>query len=546
MYRPPILVLNTNIKRETGRKAQTGNIAAAKAVADVIRTCLGPKAMLKMLLDPMGGIVMTNDGNSILREIDVSHPAAKSMIDLSKTQDEEVGDGTTSVIILAGEILSVAEPWLNRNVHPTVLIAGFTRALDDALEYMNKLAFKVDLNNREEMLNLVKSSLATKFGSHWMDLMCGLALDAVKIVNIEVEGRKEVDIKRYVKIEKIPGGEFEESRVVAGVILNKDVTHAGMRRRIENPRVLLLDCNLEYKKGESNINMELSKKEDFEAALKQEEDYIKNICADIIKFKPDLVITEKGLSDLAQHYFVKHNITALRRLRKTDNNRLARTVGATIVNRTDEIQESDIGVADLFEIQKIGDEYYSFITSKKSQTSTILLRGASKDFLNEAERNLADAMSVARNVVFEPRLLPGGGAVEMAISHHLMEKSKSIEGIQQYPYKAVAAALEVIPRTLAQNCGANVIRLITELRSTHAASPDNTSWGIDGLKGVISDMRKLGVWEPYVVKSQTIKTAIEAGCMLLRVDDIVSGISKRKEGGGGGGQGDMDLSLIHI
>eukprot|EP01098_Paradermamoeba_levis_P011368 TRINITY_DN485_c0_g1_i4.p1 TRINITY_DN485_c0_g1~~TRINITY_DN485_c0_g1_i4.p1 ORF type:complete len:561 (+),score=219.90 TRINITY_DN485_c0_g1_i4:52-1683(+) len=540
MYRPPILVLNTNIKRETGRKAQTGNIAAAKAVADVIRTCLGPKAMLKMLLDPMGGIVMTNDGNSILREIDVSHPAAKSMIDLSKTQDEEVGDGTTSVIILAGEILSVAEPWLNRNVHPTVLIAGFTRALDDALEYMNKLAFKVDLNNREEMLNLVKSSLATKFGSHWMDLMCGLALDAVKIVNIEVEGRKEVDIKRYVKIEKIPGGEFEESRVVAGVILNKDVTHAGMRRRIENPRVLLLDCNLEYKKGESNINMELSKKEDFEAALKQEEDYIKNICADIIKFKPDLVITEKGLSDLAQHYFVKHNITALRRLRKTDNNRLARTVGATIVNRTDEIQESDIGVADLFEIQKIGDEYYSFITSKKSQTSTILLRGASKDFLNEAERNLADAMSVARNVVFEPRLLPGGGAVEMAISHHLMEKSKSIEGIQQYPYKAVAAALEVIPRTLAQNCGANVIRLITELRSTHAASPDNTSWGIDGLKGVISDMRKLGVWEPYVVKSQTIKTAIEAGCMLLRVDDIVSGISKRKEGGGGGGQGDMD------
>eukprot|EP01098_Paradermamoeba_levis_P011367 TRINITY_DN485_c0_g1_i3.p1 TRINITY_DN485_c0_g1~~TRINITY_DN485_c0_g1_i3.p1 ORF type:complete len:281 (+),score=108.04 TRINITY_DN485_c0_g1_i3:52-843(+) len=263
MYRPPILVLNTNIKRETGRKAQTGNIAAAKAVADVIRTCLGPKAMLKMLLDPMGGIVMTNDGNSILREIDVSHPAAKSMIDLSKTQDEEVGDGTTSVIILAGEILSVAEPWLNRNVHPTVLIAGFTRALDDALEYMNKLAFKVDLNNREEMLNLVKSSLATKFGSHWMDLMCGLALDAVKIVNIEVEGRKEVDIKRYVKIEKIPGGEFEESRVVAGVILNKDVTHAGMRRRIENPRVLLLDCNLEYKKGESNINMELSKKEDF-------------------------------------------------------------------------------------------------------------------------------------------------------------------------------------------------------------------------------------------------------------------------------------------
>eukprot|EP00026_Physarum_polycephalum_P006099 Phypoly_transcript_06140.p1 GENE.Phypoly_transcript_06140~~Phypoly_transcript_06140.p1 ORF type:complete len:369 (+),score=69.86 Phypoly_transcript_06140:129-1109(+) len=316
---------------------------AGKTVASVIRTCLGPRSMLKMILDPMGGIVLTNDGNAILREIDVVHPAAKSIIELSRAQDENVGDGTTSVVILAGEMLAVAEPFLEKQIHPTVIIRGFFRALEDTTEFLDKFAVKLDPNSRADMLKVVRSCLSTKFVSRWGDLMCNLALDAVQTVSLEVNGRKEVDIKRYAKVEKIPGGEIEESCVLKGVMLNKDVTHAKMRRRIENPRIILLDCPLEYKKGESQTTFEITNDTDFTALLKQEEEYVQKICNDIIKFKPDLVITEKGVSDLAQHFFVKHNITAIRRVRMTDNNRIARVSGATIVNRTEEIQESDVG-----------------------------------------------------------------------------------------------------------------------------------------------------------------------------------------------------------
>jgi len=260
------------------------------------------------------------------------------------------------------------------------------------------------------------------------------------------------------------------------------------------------------------------------------------MCADIIKLKPDLVFTEKGLSDLAQHYFVKNNITAFRRVRKTDNNRIARACGATICHRTDELQESDVGTrCGLFEVKKIGDEFFCFIEDcKDPKACTILLRGASKDVLNEIERNLADAMSVARNVLFEPKLVPGGGAIEMAVSQALITKSNSIEGVQQWTYRGIANALEVIPRTLAQNCGAKIVKVLTELRAKHASNPEkNFTFGIDGMKGTVADMRELGIWEPISVKTQTIKSAIESAALLLRVDDILSGISKKKEGGGG-------------
>jgi len=265
--------------------------------------------------------------------------------------------------------------------------------------------------------------------------------------------------------------------------------------------------------------------------LKQEEEYIRQMCDDIIKFKPDLVITEKGVSDLAQHFFVKNNITALRRLRKTDNNRIARACGATIVNRTDEIMEKDIGTGcGLFRVEKIGDEYFCFIDQcKNPKACTVLLRGGTKDVLNEIERNLLDAFNVARNVLIDARMCPGGGATEMAISQHLLLKSSSIDGIEQWTYRSVATALEVIPRTLAQNCGAKVIKVLTELRAKHAQDPEkNATWGIDGNKGVLADMRQLEVWEPLSVKTATLKTAVEAACLLLRVDDIVSGISQKK------------------
>ncbi|TPX31346.1 hypothetical protein SmJEL517_g05309 [Synchytrium microbalum] len=544
MMQQPIIVMNTNMERETGRKAQLSNITAAKTVADIIRTCLGPRAMLKMLLDPMGGIVLTNDGNAILREIEVAHPAAKSMIELSRTQDEEVGDGTTSVIILAGEVLSSALPFLERSIHPITIIGAFKRALEDALIIITDIAVPVNIQDRTEMLRLIKSTIGTKFVAQWSDLMCGLAYDAVKCVAQEVDGKREIDIKRYARVEKVPGGEIEQSEVLDGIMVNKDVTHPKMRRRIENPRVMLLDCPLEYKKGESQTNVEVTDEAHWARLLEIEEEQVKELCDHIVRLKPDLVFTEKGVSDLAQHYLMKANISAIRRVRKTDNNRIARATGATIVNRVEDLNENDIGTGcGLFEVRQIGDEYFTYLVQcKDPKACTILLRGPSKDILNEVDRNLMDAMSVARNVMFEPRLCPGGGATEMALAVRLGEKAKSISGVEQWPYKALAESLEVIPRTLVQNCGGNAIKTLTQLRAKQAEG--FSSFGIDGITGNVVDMKEYGVWEPHAVKAQTIKTAVESACLLLRVDDIVSGVSKKGSGGGQmagpqeGGEGD--------
>lgn len=428
---------------------------------------------------------------------------------------------------IAGEMLAQALPQLERNIHPVVIISAFKRALADALAIVEEVSTPVDIDNDDEMYKLIQSSIGTKFVSRWSKLMCDLALKAVRTVSFDAGGGKqEVDIKRYARIEKIPGGQIEDSEVIDGVMVNKDITHPKMRRRIENPRIVLLDCPLEYKKGESQTNIELTKEDDWNRILQIEEEQVKHMCDAVLALKPDVVITEKGVSgrfilpfcmrqlsniilDLAQHFFARANVTALRRVRKTDNNRIARATGATIVNRVDDLQESDVGTqCGLFEIEKIGDEYFTFM--RKCQTPkacTILLRGPSKDILNEVERNLQDAMSVARNVIFHPRLSPGGGALEMAVSVKLGQLAKSIEGVQQWPYKAVADAMEVIPRTLAQNAGASPIRVLTRMRAKHVEGQVN--WGLDGDTGNLVDMQEYGVWEPEAVKMQSIKTAVE-------------------------------------
>ncbi|ODV78765.1 T-complex protein 1 [Suhomyces tanzawaensis NRRL Y-17324] len=520
----PVVYMNTSTERQTGRQAQISNITAAKAVADIIRTCLGPKAMLKMLLDPMGGIVLTNDGHAILREIDVSHPAAKSMIELSRTQDEEVGDGTTTVIILAGEILAQTFPYIEKNIHPVIIIQALKRALSDALEIIHQVSVPVDIENEAAMLKLIKASIGTKYVHKWSEKMCELSLKAVKTVMVQNGDYKEIDVKRYVRIEKIPGGEVTDSEVLDGILLNKDVTHPKMRRYIENPRIILLDCPLEYKKGESQTNIEITKEEDWNRILQIEEEQVKLICEQLLEFKPDLVLTEKGVSDLAQHYLLKGGVTALRRVKKSDNNRIARATGATIVNRIEDLKESDIGTrCGKFKVELIGDEYFSYLVEcQQPQACTVVLRGPSKDILNEIERNLHDAMAVTRNVMFEPSLSPGGGATEMAVSVRLAEKAKSIEGVAQWPYQAVADAFEVIPRTLIQNCGGNPIRILSQLRAKHAQGEH--TFGIDGDLGKVVDMNEYGIWEPEVIKQQSIKTGIESACLLLRVDDIVSGV----------------------
>jgi T-complex protein 1 subunit gamma len=355
---------------------------------------------------------------------------------------------------------------LERNIHPVVIISAFNKAMKEALAVIDRISIPIDVANDEEMLALIKTSIGTKFVVRWSELMCKLALQAVRTVAKSDAGLTTVDIKRYARVEKIPGGEIEDSRVLSGVMLNKDVTHPKMRRRIEKPRIILLDCPLEYKKGESQTNIEITREEDWSRVLEIEEEQIKMLCEKIIEFKPDLVFTEKGVSDLAQHFLVKANITALRRVRKSDNNRIARAVGATIVNRIEDLRESDVGTkCGLFNIEKIGDEYFSFLTECESpKACTILLRGPSKDILNEIDRNLADAMSVARNVVFNPRLAPGGGATEMAISVALQKEARSITGVEGVAYRSIADAMEVIPRTLVQNAGGNAIRVLTELR----------------------------------------------------------------------------------
>ena len=540
----PVYILNKNAKREQGSKAQAANIKAAKAVADIVRTTLGPKSMLKMLLDPMGGIVLTNDGNAILREIDVQHPAAKSMIELARAQDEEVGDGTTSVIILAGEVLAAVEGFLEKEIHPTVIVNAYFKALEEIVKITNELGVPINLEDNADLCKIVKSTIGTKFSAQWGDLIVDLAVKAVRTVwRKDDQGNVEIDIKRYAKVEKIPGGVLEDCTVLDGVMYNKDVTHPNMRRYIENPRVCLLDCPLEYKKGESMTNMEFTKEDDFKKALAMEETEVLRMCEHILRVKPDIVITEKGVSDIAQHFLLKSgNISCIRRIRKTDNNRIARVTGATIVNRPEELQESDIGKeCGKFEVRKVGDDYFSFMTECKDPSAcSIVLRGASKDVLNEIERNLHDAMGVARNVMQNPKLVPGGGALEMELACRLNERALAVEGIHQWPYKALASALEVIPRTLAQNCGGDVVRMLTELRAKHSVANEGLYMGIDGNEAKICNMEEKNIWDPVAVKLQSYKTAVESACMLLRIDDIVSGIQKEGRNAGGRKAADSD------
>eukprot|EP00768_Dysnectes_brevis_P004788 gnl/Dysnectes_brevis/346_a381_5155.p1 GENE.gnl/Dysnectes_brevis/346_a381_5155~~gnl/Dysnectes_brevis/346_a381_5155.p1 ORF type:complete len:533 (-),score=241.88 gnl/Dysnectes_brevis/346_a381_5155:86-1684(-) len=520
---PPVYVLNQSAKRERGEVARMNNIRASKTVADIIRTTLGPRSMLKMILDPMGGIVMTNDGNAILREIDVSHPAAKAMIELSRAQDDQIGDGTTSVIILAGEVIAMAEPLLSAHLHPINITLGYNKALEYALEIAKGLSFKVDPTDADTCISIIKGTLNTKFVNRWSDLMCQLAYKAVSIVarNLAM-GAQDIDIKRLARVEKIPGATMDDCCVIDGCVIAKDVVHPQMPKRIENPRVVLLDCPLEYKKAQSMLNVELMEADGLTKLLEVEEAFIRAQVEAIMKHEPTLIVCEKGVADLAAHMFVEKGVTVLRRCRKTDNIRLAHVTGAHIVHRPEEIRPEDIGTnAGLFELKKMGDTFFSFVhQAPKARACTILLRGANKDTLMEVERNLQDAMHVARNVMLDPRMVPGGGAFEMELAQRLRGRSGELVGQEKKAYMAVAQAMEVIPRTLLQNCGAKVIRRITELRAVHAGT-EGAEMGVDGETGELVNTREIGIWDPLTTKVQVVKTAIESACMLLRVDDLI-------------------------
>ncbi|OAF68361.1 CCT-gamma [Intoshia linei] len=528
----PYFVLNQKTQRDSGFQVQIKNIQMAVRIADVIRTCLGPRAMLKMLMDPMGGVVLTNDGNCVLREIMVDHPTAKCMIEIARTQDEEVGDGTTSVIVLSAEILSICEKFVNQKIHPTHIISALRTVTKYTLECLDSISVKIDTNNIQSdvVKNIVKSSLYTKFSEDWVDFAATMAIKAVNYVKIIENNKVQIDVKRYAKVEKIPGGTFTDSQVLDGVMVNKDILHPKMRRRIINPRILLLDCSLEYKKGESKTEVEIKDEKYFTQLLHEEEFYIKKLCDKLIDAKPDLVVTEKGVSDLAQHFLTRANISVLRRVRKSDNLRIARATGATILNQFADIKESHIGKkCGLFEVRKIGDDYFSFIVDCKDPNAcTLLLRGVSKDLINEYERNLHDAMCVGRNIMMNDKILYGGGCCEMKISALLREKAKEHVGMLKKGFNAVASALEIIPSTLILNCGGNIISRMTELRSEHVSN-SKSNMGINGLTGNITNMEQLNVYDTFLVKQQTIKSAVDTAILILRIDDIITGTKKRED-----------------
>ncbi|CDW54140.1 Cpn60 TCP1 domain containing protein [Trichuris trichiura] len=520
--------------QETGRAVQLGNIEAARAIAEVVRTCLGPRAMLKMLVDTVGGTVITSDGNAVLREIEVPHPAAKSMIEISRTQDQETGDGTTSVIILgndAAEILNATEPFLTQGMHPVHIIRALQAALTDVVAHCNdKMGKCININNEEELLHVVRSCIGSNISSAWMNIVMHMAVDAIKLVTIDTPFGKQIDIKRYVRVEKVPGGQIEESKLIKGVVLNKDILHASMPRRIKNPRVILLDSGLEFHKFESQASFECSDMASVTSMLETEEKAVKAMCDSIIELKPNLVFCEKGVSDLAQHFLVMKNISVIRRIKRTDSDRLAKVTGATIVHDPADLTERDVGTkASEFYIEKIGDEYFTFvINDKDAKACTLLLRGPNKDILMEMDRNLQDALHVVRNVFLNPKVLPGGGAAEMALAQVIKEKANSIKGEQQFVYRAVADAFEIIPRTLLQNSGADIIRVITALRAKHTEA-GNETLGINGITGEMADMNKLNMWDPLTVRVQVYKTAIETAILLLRIDEILSGVQKKTD-----------------
>eukprot|EP00375_Theileria_parva_P001053 XP_763724.1 T-complex protein 1 subunit gamma [Theileria parva strain Muguga] len=535
------LVFKPSLKKESDRKAQLATIQASKALSDIVRTTLGPRSMLKMLLDPMGGIVITNDGNSILREIDVNNPGAKSLIELSRSLDEEVGDGTTSCVILCGELLSNCASLIKKEIHPTEIIQGLMEALDDALKALDNISIPVNINDHNKLLQIIQSSLSTKFSNRWGDLISKLALDSIFKLHKSTHNRtngtnctnglngvsdglpdavKPLDIKRLIKVEKIIGGYIEDSKVLDGVVVNKDVVHANMSRRIENPRILILDCTLEYKKGESQTMVDIYDESVWNKLLLQEETEIKQMCQYIINSNCNLVVTEKGVSDLAQHYLVKAGISCLRRVRKSDTNRISKACGATIVNRPEEITESDIGHrCKLFHVDKIGDEYYSFFDlCTDPKACSILLRGSSKDVLNEIERNLYDALSICRNIIYNCKLLPGGGATEVYISNFLNQQISRKVGLRRLSYECASKAFQVIPKTLAQNCGVNpstalragnsCLKLMSDLLLMHGNG--EVHMGINGETGQIINVVNHNLYDIFLVKSQIYKSSFES------------------------------------
>jgi len=516
----PVLILREGSGRSRGRDAQRNNIMAARTIAEAVKSSLGPKGMDKMLVDSSGDVIITSDGRTILDRMDIEHPAAKMMVEVAKTQDAEVGDGTTTVVILAGELLGKAEDLINKGVHPTVIVEGYSKAADKALETLEKIAIPVKPAGKEFLKKVAATSMASKLVSENKEQLAEIAVEAVLHVARKVGDEYVVDLDD-IMVEKKPGESLTQTRLIEGLVLDKEVVHSGMPKRVEKAKIALLESALEIKKTEFDTKINIERPEQMESFLREEEGMLKAMVEKIVATEANVVICQKGIDDMAQHFLARKGVLAVQRVKESDIKKLAMATSGKPVTNLEGLSKSDLGFAELVEERKLGDDKMTFIEGCKNPRSVaILIRGADKRFLDEAERSVHDALCVVRDVVQEPKIVAGGGAPEMEISKVLKAYAQSLPGREQLAVQSFGDAMEIVPLTLGENAGLDSIDILSELRARHEKGE---KWaGVDVFEGKIKDMRELEVYEPVAVKKQTIKSAAEAATMILRVDDVIA------------------------
>jgi thermosome len=525
----PVLILKDDTQRTTGKDAVSSNIAAARVISEAIRSALGPKGMDKMLLDNFGDVVITNDGATILKEIDIAHPIGKMMVELSKIQDQEVGDGTTSVVILAGELLSQAAELISGDkIHPTILVEGFRLATEKAIEFINEIATEVSADDDDLLKEIVNTSMGSKIVSRSSGLLSTIVIDAVKSIDTG-SGRIDID---DIKVEKKEGEDIEATLLVKGIVLDKEVVHAGMPKSLENPKIALITEAFEVSKTEFDSELSITDPTKIQEFLDREASMLQKMVDKVVAAGANVVIAQKGIDDVAQHLLAKQNIMAIRRVKKSDIEKLSKATGASIVNNLSDLSTDDLGTAGKVYETKIGDDDMVFVEDcPEAKSVTILVRGGTELVVDEAERSIHDAICVVRNVLEDKKVVAGGGAPEAYVSRKLHKFAESLIGREQLAVQAFANALEVIPRTLAENAGLDPIDIIVALRNEHETG--NFKAGVDVFKGKVKNMD--GVTEPLRVKTHAISAASENAQMILRIDDIIS--AKAGEGGPPGGPG---------
>jgi thermosome len=536
----PVLVLKEGANRSRGREAQHNNITAAKVVAESVKSAFGPNGMDKLLVDNFGDVTITSDGRTILDEMDIQHPAAKMLVEVAKTQDTEAGDGTTTAVIIAGELLNHAEALLDKNIHPTIIIDGYKKASEKALEVLDKIALPFDLSKSQEFLKKTAiTSLTGKLVAEYKEYLSDIVVKAMLgVAEKQNDGTYKVDVDD-VKVEKKTGEFLGDTKLVNGIILDKEIVHSGMSKNIENAKIALIDVSLENDKPEMDSKINIEDPNQITAFLKQEENMLRDMVEKIAATGANVIICQKGIDDMVQHFLAKKNIAAIRRAKKSDMEKLTRAIDGKIISNLNDISSKDLGYAALVEERKIGDDKMTFIEGcKNPKAVTILIRGGIERLNNEAERSIHDALCVVRDLIQEPKLVAGGSASEMEMAINLKKYAQKIHGREQLAILAFAEALETIAVTLSENAGLDSINILAELRSRHEKG--ETWAGIEGNSGKIKDMTKIGVYEPVTVKRQIIKSAYEAVSLILKIDDVIaSGKSKMPPAPPGGMPGGM-------